>query len=111
MEDPWIRLSHPDFLSDEMYGQTTKPALDKLRDLSGIMVIKKGLAVAGRVVDQDGTPIAGAKVMQGRDRWGSHYPETKTDAQGQFRFPQESDRGFCRFRNARRVLYAHPGCE
>jgi beta-lactamase regulating signal transducer with metallopeptidase domain/uncharacterized GH25 family protein len=88
IDEPWIRLSHPDYLSDEMYGQTTKPPQDKLRDLSGIMVIKKGLAVAGRVVDQDGAPIAGAKVMQGRDRWGSHYPETKTDALGQFRFPQ-----------------------
>lgn len=88
LDDPWIRLSHPDYLSDEMYGATPKPPLEKLRDMTGVMVLKKGVAVAGRVLDTDGLPIAGATVAQGRDRFGTHFPTAKTDADGKFRFAQ-----------------------
>ncbi|HEY7120113.1 MAG TPA: carboxypeptidase regulatory-like domain-containing protein, partial [Tepidisphaeraceae bacterium] len=88
LEAPMIRLSHPDYISDEMYNMTPAPPIDKLRDMTGVMVLKKGVAVAGRVLDDQGKPIARAKVMQGRDRFGSHYPETTTNAQGNFRFPQ-----------------------
>jgi beta-lactamase regulating signal transducer with metallopeptidase domain/peroxiredoxin/protocatechuate 3,4-dioxygenase beta subunit len=88
MEEPWIRLSHPDYLSDEMYGMTPKPPMDKLRDFTGVMVMKKGVAVAGRVIDVDGQPIANAEVMQGRDRFGSHFPSVKTDGSGSYSFAQ-----------------------
>jgi len=88
LDDPWIRLSHPDYLSDEMYGMTPKPPLAKLRDQTGVMVLKKGAALAGRVLDDTGKPIANAKVMQGQDRFGSHFPDTKTDAEGNFKFAQ-----------------------
>lgn len=87
MAQPYVRLSHPDFLSDEMFGETPVPPLPKLRDLTGVMVMKKGLSVSGKVLDDQGQPIAGAKVYQGGDRFGSNYPETKTDAAGNFRFP------------------------
>lgn len=88
LDDPWIRLSHPDYLSDEMYGMTPKPPLAKMRDQTGVMVLKKGAALAGRVLDNAGKPISNAKVMQGQDRFGSHFPDTKTDAQGNFKFAQ-----------------------
>ncbi len=86
LDDVWLRLNHPDFAGDRMYGDTPKPTLEKLRDLSGVMVMKKGIAVSGRVLAADGSPVAGAKVAQGADRFGSHYPETKSDDQGRFRF-------------------------
>jgi beta-lactamase regulating signal transducer with metallopeptidase domain/thiol-disulfide isomerase/thioredoxin len=86
--DPWIKLSHPDYVSDEMYGTTPKPPLAKLRDMTGVMVMKKGVELIGRVVDKDGKPIKGADVAQGRDRFGSSYPSVKTAVDGTFKFPQ-----------------------
>ncbi|WP_435019947.1 carboxypeptidase regulatory-like domain-containing protein [Tundrisphaera sp. TA3] len=86
LDDVWLRLSHPDFASDTMYGTTPKPSLESLRDRSGVMILKKGITVSGRVLTADGKPVVGAKVAQGSDRFGSHYPEAKTDEAGQFRF-------------------------
>ncbi len=86
LDDIWIRLAHPDFISDEMYGKTPKPSIEKLRDMTGVMVMRKGITVAGRVVDANGEPIKGATVAQGSDRHGTEYPSKKTDAQGWFKF-------------------------
>jgi peroxiredoxin len=86
MLQAFIRLSHADFLSDETFGETPVPPLPKLRDMTGIMVMKKGLPVAGKVLDDQGMPIGGAKVYQGGDRFGTNYPQTKTDANGNFHF-------------------------
>lgn len=86
LDDVWLRLSHPDFISDSVYGNTPKPSIEKLRDQTGVMVMKKGLAVEGRVLAADGEPVAGAKVAQGSDRFGSRYPTVTTDDEGKFRF-------------------------
>jgi beta-lactamase regulating signal transducer with metallopeptidase domain len=83
----WVRLEHPDYISDEMFGASAQPAMPELRSRSAVMVMKKGIEVAGKVTDMEGRPLAGAKVLQGADRWGSHYPETRTDNQGVYRFP------------------------
>src|SRR5687768_3062639 len=88
MAQPHIRLSHPEFLSDEMFGATPAPPIEKLRDFSGVMVMKKGVAIGGRVLDFEGQPVAGAEVMQGRDRFGSNFPSVKTDGSGAFQFAQ-----------------------
>lgn len=86
LDDVWIRLEHPDYISDEMYGKTPKPPMERLRDLTGVMVMKKGFTVTGRVLDTDGKPIEGATVAQGSDRFGSHYPDMRTDKDGRFEF-------------------------
>jgi hypothetical protein len=57
--------------------------------------MKAGVAVAGRVTDAGGKPIAGADVKQGRDRWGSSFPMTKTAADGSFRFPHAEPGEMC----------------
>ena len=86
LDDIWIRLAHPDFTSDEMYGMTPKPSIEQLRDMTGVMVMRMGIIVTGRIVDTNGEPIKGATVAQGSDRWGSHYPSTTTDKEGRFTF-------------------------
>jgi protocatechuate 3,4-dioxygenase beta subunit len=87
LDDLWIRLAHPDYVSDNSYGETPRPTIPDLRKGTGVMVMKRGLAVEGRVIDADtGRPIQGANVAQGRDRFGSHYPEATTDADGRFAF-------------------------
>ena len=86
LNDVWLRLEHPDYISDNHYGATIKPSIDQLRDLSGDMVMKKGITLTGRVVGDDGSPLAGVSVFQGEDRFGSNFPSTTTDLDGNFRF-------------------------
>ena len=87
-----IRLSHPQYQSDNTYGAVGKPLIPALRDMTAVLTLKKGVAgtLAGRVLDDDGKPIANAKVMQGSDRWGSNYPSTTTNATGEFKFGNTS---------------------
>jgi hypothetical protein len=86
LDDVSIRLEHPDYVSDDMFGRTPKPPMEKLRDMTGVMVMKKGVALAGRVLDTKGRSIEGASVMQGSMRLGTHYPGTRTDQEGRFQF-------------------------
>ncbi len=86
LADVWMRLEHADYVSDEMYGATPKPPMERLRDMTGVMVMKKGCTVAGRVLDVEGKPIQWATVAQGADRFGSDYPSMQTDGEGRFEF-------------------------
>ena len=86
LNDIWIRLAHPDYISDEMYGKTPKPPIEQLRAMTGVMVMMQGLTVSGRVIDANDRPIEGASVAQGSDRFGSHYPSARTDSEGRFEF-------------------------
>ena len=86
LKDVGIRLAHSDYISDTSYGATGKPSMEQLRDMTGIMVMKQGLGVVGIVTDHEGKPIDKARVVQGSDRWGSHYPSTRTNEKGEFAF-------------------------
>jgi peroxiredoxin len=86
LDDIWIRLAHSDYISDERYGKTPKPPIEQLRAMTGVMVMKQGLAVSGLIIDANDRPIEGASVAQGSDRFGSHYPSTRTDSEGRFEF-------------------------
>jgi hypothetical protein len=86
LDEVWIRLEHSDYVSDEMYGKTPKPPIEKLRDMTGVMVMRRGITVAGRVLDIEGRPIEGVAVAQGSDRFGSSYPSVRTDQEGRFQF-------------------------
>ena len=90
LDDVWIRLTHPDYIDDKMYGLTKAPSMSQLRDMTGVMVMKRGVTVSGWVLDVEGLAIGGTSVVQGSDRWGSHYPSTKTNAEGYFEFVNES---------------------
>ena len=57
----------------------------KLRDQSGVTVLRPWILVAGRVLDRSGRPIAGASVRFGVRPWS---PSVKTGADGGFRFRQ-----------------------
>ena len=86
LDDVRIRLAHPDFINDDVYGTTPKPHMERLRDMTGVMIMKKGIPVAGKVLDADGKPVRKVSVIQGSDRWGAHYPSATTDDQGSFKF-------------------------
>ncbi len=59
--------------------------LDDLRAGQAVMVLQQGIAVAGRVTDTAGNPIAGANLLAGEDYLERDW--TKTDAAGHFEFP------------------------
>lgn len=83
-EEVSLRLSHPDFASDQIYGQSGRPTLDQLRAMSDTLVLKEGVTVAGRVLETSGTPIMRARVVLGQNSLGLHAPETRSDAGGRF---------------------------
>jgi len=80
-----ISLAHPDYISDEMFRLVPSPQIEKLRNMTAIMVMKKGLTMSGRILDMNEQPIEGAKVAQS---WTSsaNFPSTKTDSEGRFKF-------------------------
>jgi RNA polymerase sigma factor (sigma-70 family) len=85
-------FSHPEFVSWIDAGNIQPSATpDQLRQQSGVIVLHRGVPIAGRVVNRGGRPIAGAAVRLGEHFW---LPRTTTDAEGRFRIgnagPQES---------------------
>ena len=87
-----IFLTHPQYMSDHLRPShiplpiTRQPSIEKLRDLTAVMVMKEGLKVAGTVTDKRGKPIVGAKIYDSESYWWrSTKPLAATDAQGQFR--------------------------
>jgi thiol-disulfide isomerase/thioredoxin/uncharacterized GH25 family protein len=87
-----VKLSHPDFISDNAWGQfqqaqhiTTK----SLRAQSAVMVLHRGTSITGKVTDPDGKPVKDAIVIWGDRPYWEHRPqqEVRTDEQGVYRFP------------------------
>lgn len=78
-----FRVSHPDF-ADGILGMPDQFRMDDLRAERATMVLEKGVAITGRVIDIAGAPVAGARLLLGdlyrRPNW------TQTDALGQFEF-------------------------
>lgn len=85
LDEITIRLAHPDYISDGMYGKTPRPSIEKLRNMTGVMTMRQGFVLTGRVFDANDQPIAGASVAQGSTRF-SNSPSTQTDSEGRFRF-------------------------
>lgn len=93
-----IYINHPDYVSDRDYtAGREKPTIADLRAGTAVSVMKTGVPITGRVIDADGKPVAGARVISATNRVGL-YSEVRdynvvTDAGGRFRtgqvFPKE----------------------
>lgn len=79
----WFNVYHPQF-ADGGFEMPKNLKLDDLRAERAVMVMKEGLAVAGRVTDAAGNPIVGAELLAGEDYFARDW--TKTDAAGRFEF-------------------------
>lgn len=82
-----LRLSDPDFVSDDLYGKSSSPSLDELRSLSARSVMKKGIHVSGHVLDDNDQPVADAAVSLGGRAFGHHPPTTQSGPDGSFDLP------------------------
>ena len=75
-----MRFSHPDYVSDGDYS-FRGGTWDELRSKSKVVVMRKGITVAGKVTDQNNTPVAGAKVFIGER---SNRVVVTTNEQGKY---------------------------
>ena len=84
----YIRVTHPDYVPTFMQRDVPKPSDFLLKAKKAEMILDEGVALAGRVVDDQGRPLAGAKIGLGADRRIRHsgFPSVSTDAEGRFRF-------------------------
>ena len=76
-----VNCKHPEY-----FAGTTQPPVEKLRDMTGVTVMKKGLVLEGVVLGENDQPIEGATVKQGPMCCGPGTLSMKTDAAGRFRF-------------------------
>lgn len=81
-----LRFRHPDYVSYDTYWASPKPPVEKLRAMTAVRVMEKGIPVAGTVTDETGTPVADAIVALGGKHYDAERPKTATDQRGQFRF-------------------------
>ncbi len=86
-----INVSHPEFaearfLNDAMERNYVgeRVSFAKLLQTNAVMRVRRGLSLAGKVLDKDGKPISGAKVLLGDSRFGSQPNLTRTDDGGAF---------------------------
>jgi hypothetical protein len=85
-----LRLIHPDFVTDgysSLRWPRRSPPIASLRDQSDRQVFSAGLTVEGRVVDEQGRPIVGARIHDStRSSRGLDDDLCRpTDAEGRFR--------------------------
>lgn len=85
LENIGFNVNHPDFVSTNFNIGATGTEEAKLRDGTHVIVLKRGLIVRGRVLDENDHPIKDARVWAGRPHF-SGSQETKTDAKGAFNF-------------------------
>ncbi len=82
-----FRLIHLDHISDN-YGFSRTITAEEARSGKAVQVMKTGLPVAGRILDDKGKPVADAAVALGYSNSDTNCDRTKTDADGRFRFTQ-----------------------
>jgi len=80
----WISVAHPDFAEaiDEMPLFSGSREIGQLQARSHVLILKKGVSIAGKILDQAGRPVEQAEVAL----YGSRLAKaSKTDAQGSFK--------------------------
>ena len=85
----WIRLWHPDYVYETVAGTKQDPAMEELRNMTSVMVMRRGFTVSGQVLNLGGQPIKGARIIRGSTRFIDAeriMVSTNTDDQGKFRF-------------------------
>lgn len=86
-----ILVSHPDYVSDETWGEAERAAgvtTEMLLQGTATVTLTRGVIMRGRVTDAAGKPIKDAIVVRGdKPRFASTPRQFPTDSEGQFRLP------------------------
>jgi hypothetical protein len=94
LESLQIVTAHPDYIegryicdgAGSVYGGE-RVKLETLRKAEAAFKLRKGLVVTGRVLNENGEPISGARLLLGDNRFVSKPNQGRTDEQGEFRLP------------------------
>jgi hypothetical protein len=86
-----IRVTHPDYqpttdYGTESYALATPQSLSSLRDGTSVIILKRGNLLGGQIFGADGKPLENARLVVGKDIWGTNMPETQSRANGHFVF-------------------------
>jgi RNA polymerase sigma factor (sigma-70 family) len=83
-----LRVTHPDYVSTFMQRERPKFGDFDLKAKQAEVTLESGIAITGRVVDDQGRAIAGAEVALGSDRqiMQRGFPSVSADSEGRFRF-------------------------
>ena len=89
-----IQVSHPDYIdvryladgADSAYGGE-RIKLATLLQTNSVFSLRKGLVVTGKVLNDKGEPIVGARLLLGDSRFVSRPNQGRTDERGEFRLP------------------------
>lgn len=84
MDELWMNLKHPDYVTTDVWNTIPVPPMKTLRDFTSVMVLKSGVTLSGVVRDQQGNPIHEALVQLGYSGFSSKT--ARTDKQGHFTF-------------------------
>ena len=84
----YIRVTHPDYVPTFMQRDFPKPSDFMLKAGKAELILDEGVELVGKLVDDQGRPLAGAKIGLGSARRNRHrhFPSALTDAEGLFRF-------------------------
>ena len=58
-----IRLDHPDYIGEGFSHSVSAAEQKQIEDRTAVMVMKKGIPVAGTVTDPEGKPVGGATIV------------------------------------------------
>jgi RNA polymerase sigma factor (sigma-70 family) len=75
-----LQIQHAEFEAFRIYGGKVTEAIGP----KGTVILRRGNAIAGRVVDREGHPVRGARVRLG-NAWEGDQPIVETDQDGRFR--------------------------
>lgn len=78
-----LEFSHPDYVAGTRFS-VDKDVYEPLQAFENIAVLKFGADLRGRVLDPEGNPVAGAKLLLGRHRYVNKPLEAETDKNGTF---------------------------
>jgi len=81
-----VHVRHPQYIGDLNLYARPAPPTNKLRDMTYVMVMKKGLVLRGQVLNKDGKPVKGAYVLMGEYILADELPRQSTDSDGRFQF-------------------------
>jgi hypothetical protein len=87
-----LTVSHPDYAEVRFFSDGAdrnyageKVSLRSLLATNAVLKVRKGLSITGRVLDTNGKPISGAKLLLGDSRFANKPNQTRTDERGEFR--------------------------
>ena len=80
-----LDVTHPDYMQSELTG--TYPPYSQMLDRTAVVMLRKGTSLTGRVLDPDGQPVKGAKIVvtEKGQEFSAQQPQ-QTSEDGTFRF-------------------------